>query len=174
MNKETLVRKMEEGVTSVRDLLNENDGSTIQAINKTVKQGFKSLKVGFTENERAQAAMAELKSKFEELEEAVISGDKKLSGKILAAVEKRINKFKAKESSSEKKKTPALPAGEKETKKKPTRAKKTTAKKSAAPKTANPEEKKAASTKKTDSSKKSTAAKKKTTASTSTDKKKTS
>lgn len=96
MNKESLVRKMEEGVASIRGLLNQNDGSTIQTISSTMRHGFESLKTVFVQNDRAQKAVTEIKSKFEELENAVIAGDKELSKRLLDAVEKKIAEYKNK------------------------------------------------------------------------------
>lgn len=105
MNKESLVQKMEEGVASVRGFLEQNDGSAIQAISSTVKHGFESLKTLFVQNDRAQKAVSEIKAKFEELENAVISGDKELSGRILDAVEKKIVEYKNRKPGGEEPKT---------------------------------------------------------------------
>jgi len=118
MNKETLVRKMEEGVASVRDLLKQNNGSTIRAISNSVKHGFDSLKTAFTQNERAQKAVTEIRAKFDDLEKAVISGDKELSDKLLKTVEKKIKEYKARKNAARKsEKVIELPPAAKDVKK---------------------------------------------------------
>lgn len=105
MNKDSLVQKMEEGVASIRGFLDQNDGSTIQAISSTVRHGFESLKTHFVQNDRAQKAISEIKTKFEDLENAVISGDKELSRRLLDAVEKKISEYKNKKQNGEDPKT---------------------------------------------------------------------
>ncbi|MDL2210288.1 hypothetical protein LJC26_05740 [Desulfovibrio sp. OttesenSCG-928-O18] len=163
MDKESMVHKMEEGVTSVRDFLKQSDGSTIQAISNSVKHGFDSLKNAFTQNERAQKAVTDIRAKFNDLEKAVINGDKELSDKLLNAVEKKIKEYKArKEASRKSKKVIALPPAEKDAKKaakaKPAAAKKAAAK-NAAPAKKEAAAKKTATTKKAGTAPKSAAAK---------------
>lgn len=130
MNKEALVRKMEEGVASVRDLLKQNNGSTLQAISNSVKHGFDSLKTAFTQNELAQKAVTEIRAKFDDLEKAVISGDKELSDKLLKAVEKKIKEYKARKNAARKsKKVIELPPAAKDVRKAPAAKKAAPAKK---------------------------------------------
>ena len=167
MNKETLVRKMEEGVSSVRDLLKQNDGSTIQTISNSVKHGFDSLKTTFTQNERAQKAVTEIRAKFDDLEEAVISGDKELSDKLLKTVEKKIKEYKARKEAARKSKKvielpPATTDAKKAAKPKAAAAKKPAAAKKAAPAKAAPAAKKPAAAKKAAPAKKAAAAQKPT------------
>ena len=98
MNKETLIKKLEDGVTSLRDVLDKHDGSTLQAIGASAKQGFDSLKSAFDQNETAQKAVSEIKKHVDDLETAIRSGDKELSGKLLSAAEKKIQEYKEKQS----------------------------------------------------------------------------
>ncbi len=96
MDKHSLLRKLDEGVSSFRGLLAENDGSTLKAIAASAKQGFDSLKAAFDQNEKAQKAMAEIKKQMQDLEKSIRAGDKKLSATILATVEKKIRQYKEK------------------------------------------------------------------------------
>jgi hypothetical protein len=114
MDKKTLLKKLDDGVSSLRGILQENDGSTLKAIAASANQGFKSLKEAFEHSEKAQKAMAEIKKQCADLEEAVKKGDKKLSAKLLAVAERKILKYKEKftdqESPAPKPKQPAKPA----------------------------------------------------------------
>jgi len=96
MDKQALIRKLDEGVTFLRDVIQDNDGSTLKALAASAKQGFDGLKNAFEHNEKAQKAVAEIKQHMEEMEEAIKKGDKKLSAKLLAAAEKKIQKYKEK------------------------------------------------------------------------------
>ncbi|CAK7057330.1 MAG: hypothetical protein DELT_01291 [Desulfovibrio sp.] len=96
MNKQTLLAKLEDGVTSLRQMLEENDGSTLKTLKSSAKQGFESMKDAFTQNEKAQKAVADIKKHMEDFEQAVKNGDKDLSAKILDAAEKKIKEYKEK------------------------------------------------------------------------------
>ena len=114
MDKKTLLNKLDDGVSSLRGILQKNDGSTLKAIATSANQGFKSLKEAFEHSEKAQKAMAEIKKQCTDLEEAIKKGDKKLSSKLLAAAERSILKYKEKFAdpnvSAAKPKQPAKPA----------------------------------------------------------------
>ena len=96
MDKKKFIEVLEDSVSSIRGILQENEGSTLKAIATSANQGFKTLKTAFKQNEKAQSAVAEIKKHLEEVEKAVEKGDKKLSAKLLAAAEKKIKKYKEK------------------------------------------------------------------------------
>lgn len=96
MDKESIMRKLDEGVGALRGLLAENEGSTLKTIASSAKQGFDSLKATFKENEQVQKAVVEIKAHLDELEKSIKAGDKKLSAKLLGAAEKKIKKYKKK------------------------------------------------------------------------------
>lgn len=96
MDKESIIRKLDEGVDALRGLLAENEGSTLKTIASSAKQSFNSLKATFKENEKAQTAIAEIKTHLDELEKSIKAGDKKLSAKLLTAAEKKIRKYREK------------------------------------------------------------------------------
>lgn len=96
MDKKTLFRKLDEGVSALRNLLAENEGSTLKTIVSSAKQGVADLKSALDGNEKAQKAIAEIKAHVEELEESIKAGDKKLSAKILAAAETKLKQYQKK------------------------------------------------------------------------------
>ena len=96
MDKKTLVTKLDDGISTLREILQENDGSSIKALTASAGQGFRTLKTAFAQNEKAQRAVAEIKKQLDGLEEAIKKGDKRLSAKLLVAAEKKIQKYKAK------------------------------------------------------------------------------
>ncbi|MCC8193202.1 MAG: hypothetical protein LIP28_00945 [Deltaproteobacteria bacterium] len=159
MDKKDFIKKLDDGVSSLRDVLRENDGSTLKAIASSANQGFRMLKSAFAQNEKAQKAMSEIKKQFDEVEKAVKKGDRKLSAKLLAAVEKKIKSYKEKFDSPD---TPKTGAGKE--KAKPVKAL-PAAKTSAKPKKPATAAK-TASAKKASSAKAKTAAKPKTASST--------
>lgn len=94
MNRQKLFQKLEEGVFSLRRAIEENDGSTLKMLQTSARQGLKSVKDTFAQNEKSQKAVAEIKKHLEDFEQAVKNGDRKLSAKFLAAAEKKIEKYK--------------------------------------------------------------------------------
>ena len=54
MDEKDLLKKLDGGVSSLRGILQENDGSTLKAIAVSANQGLKSLKEAFAHSEKAQ------------------------------------------------------------------------------------------------------------------------
>ena len=97
MNKESIIRKAEDVVGSLREALQQNEGSTLATLASTVKQRFDSVRDTIARSDKAQKVGAELKKQFDEVEAAIHKGDKKLTAKLLDAVEKKIKKHKEKD-----------------------------------------------------------------------------
>lgn len=96
MNRETLIRKMEEGVTALREQLDKNDGSTLSAMAVNAKAGYESLKSAIMENEKARDTLASLKTHLDSLEKAIVAGDRAMSAKAVGLLEKVIGELKEK------------------------------------------------------------------------------
>ena len=101
MNKETLIRKMEEGVAALREQLANNDGSALSALASNAKAGYAALKVAVMGNEKARHALDSLKEHLDSLEKAVVAGDKKMSAKAVEVLEKALNDLKEKKDDGE-------------------------------------------------------------------------
>lgn len=110
MDKKTLIRKLDDGIASLRGLLGENEGSALKTIASSAKQGLDSLKEAFEHNEKAQKAVDGIKKQCQELEEAITKGDKKLSAKLLSTAEKKLSAYKKKFESEPKEKAAPKPA----------------------------------------------------------------
>lgn len=96
MNKETLIRKMEEGVTALREELDKNDGSTLNTLAANARAGYESLKTTVMENEKARDTLASLKTHLDSLEKAIVAGDRNMSAKAVGLLEKVIGELKEK------------------------------------------------------------------------------
>lgn len=104
MDRLTLIRKLEEGIASMREQLDQNDGSALAALAGGVKTGFQRLQNGFDslkadimDNEKAQKTLDSFKGHMDDFEKAVKEGDKKLSAKLLALMEKAVSDLKEKQ-----------------------------------------------------------------------------
>lgn len=96
MNKETLIRKLEEGVAALREQLEKNDGSALSALASNAKAGYATLKIAVMGNEKARNALESLKGHLDSLEKAVVAGDKKMSAKAVDVLEKALADLKDK------------------------------------------------------------------------------
>ena len=96
MKKEELLAKLEEGATTLRMVIEQYDGSTIKAVTETVRQRFDTVKGYLEQNETAQKTLSEAKKHYDELGVAVEKGDKELTAKLLAAIERKIMQCKEK------------------------------------------------------------------------------
>ena len=94
MNKDSIIQKVDEVVGNLREALRQNDGSTLSALASGVKQGFENARTAVYQNEKAQKALVELKKQLDEVEAAVHKGDKKLTSRLLDAIEGKIKKYK--------------------------------------------------------------------------------
>lgn len=96
MYRETLIRKMEEGVAALREQLAKNDGSALSAMADSAKTGYEALRTAFMENEKARNALDSLKGHLDSLEKAIVAGDKKMSAKAVELLEKAVGELKEK------------------------------------------------------------------------------
>lgn len=103
MDKEKLVKKLEDGVSALREQLEKNEGSALAAVASNARAGFESLRSGFEslkteimEKEAAKKAAESIKGHLEDLENAVKKGDKKMSAKAVELMEKAIKELKEK------------------------------------------------------------------------------
>lgn len=97
MDKAALIQKMEECVSSLREQLDKNEGSTITTIINSAKLGFESLKATIMGNETAKNALESFKSHVGDFEKALKEGDKSLSAKALETMENAIQDLKNKD-----------------------------------------------------------------------------
>lgn len=106
------LNKLEGMLGSVREAINENDGSTLQTISNSIKSGYENVKDTVTSNEKTQRIWEDIKGLGDDFAQAVKKGDKKLSSKTLDALEKRIKDYKSSknEDKDEKKPEAAKPA----------------------------------------------------------------
>lgn len=91
------MEKFEGAVSSMRESLEKNDGSTIQAVWNNLRGGLGSIKGRFSESERAKTLLNDIKKLGEDLAAAIKAGDKKLSAKILDTLEKKIKEYRKEE-----------------------------------------------------------------------------
>lgn len=96
MGRISLINKIENIVGFMREELEKNEGSTLQTISSSIKSGYENIKTGIQKNDRAQNFITDLKEQIEDLGDAIKIGDRKVSGKVLSTIEKRIQEFKAK------------------------------------------------------------------------------
>lgn len=96
MSKNSFLTKLEKAVESMKSELQKNDGSALQTISSNIKSGYDNIKSGIQENEKTQQIIAEIKEHFDDLGEAILKGDRKLSSKAVTAIEKSIAKVKVK------------------------------------------------------------------------------
>lgn len=102
MDKETLVRKMEDYVRAYREQLDKNDGSSLSALADNARSTFDRLKGAVMGNERARGGLESLKEHMDKLEHAVSKGDKQLSAKALTLMEEAVQNLKRKFADAEK------------------------------------------------------------------------
>lgn len=103
-----IVDKLDKMLCSMRELLDKHDGSTLQAIYANIRDGAASVKESITRNERARSLLEDIKKLTEDLGAAIKAGDRKLSGKIMETLEKKVQEYKKEQDGEEKKDPPAL------------------------------------------------------------------
>ena len=102
MDKEALVRKMEEYVRTYREQLDKNDGSSLSALADNARSSFDRVKDAVMGNERARAGLESFKEHMDKLEQAFNKGDKQLSAKALTLMEEAVQNLKRKFADPEK------------------------------------------------------------------------
>ena len=96
MYKLNLVQKLEDAVTSLKEEVEKNDGSTLSTIASTVKTGFDNVSDSIMNNKTTQSFVDTFKKHMNEFEEAVLKSDKKLSSKAINAMHKGVQELKGK------------------------------------------------------------------------------
>ena len=96
MNKLNLIQKLEDAVSSLKEEVEKNDGSTLSTIANTVKTGFDNVSDSIMNNKTTQNFVDTFKKHMNEFEEAVIKSDKKLSSKAINAMHKGVRELKSK------------------------------------------------------------------------------
>ena len=96
MNKIDLVRKMEEYVGAYRQQLDKYEGSSLSMLSNQAKNGIKALKSTVKNNEQAGKALESLREYMDKFEQAVKSGDRKVSAKAVEMMEKTLRNLKEK------------------------------------------------------------------------------
>lgn len=91
-----LLEKLEGGIASLRQSLEENEGSTLKTLKTSAMQGIENVKDAFSQNEKAQNVVNDIRKHIDDLEEAVKKEDRKLSDKLLSAAEKKLKEYKEK------------------------------------------------------------------------------
>lgn len=103
-----IIEKLESAASSMRESLEKHDGSTLQAIWGNARDGLGNIKESISKNDKARVLLDDIKKLGEDLASAIKAGDKKLSAKILNALEKKIKEYKKEEGEEEKEDTPKL------------------------------------------------------------------
>ena len=96
MYKMNLIQKLEDAVSSLKEEVEKNDGSTLSTIANTVKTGFENVSDSIMNNKTTQSFVETFKKHMNEFEEAVIKSDKKLSSKAINAMHKGVQELKGK------------------------------------------------------------------------------
>lgn len=86
--------KLDRMLGSMRESLDKHDGSTLQALYSNIKDGLGNVKDSLARSERAQTLLEDIKKLTEDLAAAVKAGDKKLTAKIVEALEKKVKEYK--------------------------------------------------------------------------------
>jgi hypothetical protein len=111
MNKDAIIKKLEDSLGTFKEQLEKHDGSTLSAAATGAKAGFESARAGIEsavagfeklkdsvmESEKGKKALENMKDYLEKLEGAVKAGDKKLSAKAVEMFEKAVNDLKKKD-----------------------------------------------------------------------------
>ena len=96
MNKIDLLRKMEEYVGAYRQQLDKYEGYSLSMLSNQAKNGIKALKKAVKNNEQADKALESLHEYMDKFEQAVKSGDRKVSTKAVEMMEKILRNLKTK------------------------------------------------------------------------------
>lgn len=96
MNKTDLFKKLEDAINSFKQEVEKNDGSTLSTIGNTISSGIDSLVGAISSNSKAQKVVDKFNKHMNELEEAIIKGDKKISATAISAIQKGMQELKKK------------------------------------------------------------------------------
>lgn len=96
MNKLDLVQKLEDAINSFKQEVDKNEGSTLTTIANTISSGFDSLMDSISSNKKAQKMGDALRKHLNDLEDAIIQGDKKISATAMSAMQKGVQELKKK------------------------------------------------------------------------------
>ncbi len=96
MNRLNLIQKLEDAISSLKDEVEKNDGSTLSTIANTVKSGVDSVSDSIMNNKTTQSFVDTFKKHMNEFEDAVLKSDKKLSSKAISAMHKGVLDLKYK------------------------------------------------------------------------------
>lgn len=97
MDRQKIVKNIEEYLRSFRDQVEKNEGSGFGALTEGAKSCLSGLKASILENERARSAAGSLRDYAEKLEQAARKGDKQLTSKALDLMEKALRDLRAKQ-----------------------------------------------------------------------------
>lgn len=95
MVKDEMIRKLEETLSSMREALAKNEGSTIQTLATSLKSVFDTAKTNVLQNETTQKIISESRKYLGEFEKSVKSGDQKLSATLIDKAQKLLEEYKA-------------------------------------------------------------------------------
>lgn len=94
MNKDTVIRKLEESLASLREALEKNEGSTLQTLAAGMKSVLDTAKTHVLQNDKTKKILSESKKYLGEFEKSVKSGDQKLSASLLDRAQKWLDEYK--------------------------------------------------------------------------------
>ena len=101
MYKLNLIQKLDDAISSLKEEVEKNDGSTLSTIANTVKAGFDNVSDSVMNNKTTQSFVDTFKKHMNEFEEAVLKSDKKLSSKAINAMHNGVRELKSKISKEE-------------------------------------------------------------------------
>lgn len=102
MNKENVIKKMEEYIQDFREQLDKNDGSSLQVLATNTRLGLDRLKETVMDNDRARSGLQNIRECMEKFENAVKKGDRQMSAKALFLMEEAVQELKQKHTVAEK------------------------------------------------------------------------
>lgn len=96
MNKTDLIKKLEDAINSFKQEVEKNEGSTLATIGNTISSGIDSLVEALSSSKKAQILSEKFNKHMNELEDAIIRGDKKISATAMSALQKGVQEIKKK------------------------------------------------------------------------------
>ena len=102
MDRDTVIKKLEEYAQDFREQLQKNDDSSLQVLASNTRQGVEWLQQTIMNNDRAKSGLQTVKECVEKFENAVKKGDRQMSAKALFLIEEAVQELKQKQTVAEK------------------------------------------------------------------------
>ncbi|MDL2216398.1 hypothetical protein LJB81_01530 [Desulfovibrio sp. OttesenSCG-928-M14] len=96
MDKQKLVKGLEEYISSFREKVDQNDGSGVAAIAESARQSIATMKHALMDSDKSRRALENAHEYLSKLEKAAKEGDKQLTAKLLGLLENAVKDWSAK------------------------------------------------------------------------------